>query len=118
MESLTFLTDKRDGRIKGRYCANGSILRHWMKKLEVSIPTVALESLILELVIDAYEDVEFVIVAIPNTFIKTDNPKKLGDQRDIRKFRGKLSHILAEIAPEMYASYITYENGKSALYLE
>ena len=71
MESLTFLTDKRDGRIKGRYCANGSILRHWMKKLEVSIPTVALESLILKKVIDDYEEREVAIVDITKVFIQT-----------------------------------------------
>ena len=79
-----------------------------MNKKDVSFPTVALESLILELVIDAYEDVEFVIVDIPNTFIKTENPKKLGDQRDIRKFRGKLSHILVDITTQVHGPYITY----------
>ena len=71
MESLTFLTDKRDGRIKGQDCANGSILGHWIKKLEVSIPTVALESLILKKVIDDYEEREVAIVDITNVFIQT-----------------------------------------------
>ena len=32
MESLIFLTEKRDGKIKARACANGSVQRKWMDK--------------------------------------------------------------------------------------
>ena len=69
-------------------------------------------------VIGPYEEREFEIVDIPNKFIQTDNPKKVVDQRDIIKIRGKLSQILVEIAPESYGPYITYENVKTVLYLE
>ena len=40
MESLIFLTEKRNGIIIGRACANGSIHREWMNKEELSSPTV------------------------------------------------------------------------------
>ena len=33
MESLIFLTEKRDGRIKARTVANGSIQRKWMERV-------------------------------------------------------------------------------------
>ena len=39
-------------------------------------------------------------------------------QRDIMKIRGKLAQILVEIAPEVYGTSITYDNGKSVIYLE
>ena len=55
MESLIFLTEKRDGIIKGQDCTNVIIPQDWKNKEEVSIPTVALESLILTSVIDAYK---------------------------------------------------------------
>ena len=53
-------------------------------------------------VIDAHEELEVAIVDIINTFIQTDNPKKMGDQRDIVKIRDKLELILVDIAPEFY----------------
>ena len=34
------------------------------------------------------------------------------------KIRGKLAHILVDIAPEVFGPYITYENEKPVLYLE
>ena len=52
---------------------------------------------------------------INNSFIQTDNPKNLGDQRDIIKIICKLAQILVEIAPEMYGPYIIYENGNAVI---
>ena len=69
-------------------------------------------------VIYAHKEIEVSIVDIPNSFIPTYNPKKVGDKRDIMKIRGKLAQILVEIAPEFYGPYITYENVKAVLYLE
>ena len=89
-----------------------------MNKKEVSSPTVALKSVILAVVIEGHEDREVVIVDTLNEFIKTYNPKEVGYQRDIIKIRGKLAHILVDIAPEVYGPYITYKNGKVVLYLE
>ena len=69
-------------------------------------------------IISNHEEREVAIVDIPNTFIQTDNPKKVVYQRGIIKIRGKLSHILVDIVPEVYRTYITYENVKGVLYLE
>ena len=115
MESLIFLMDKPDGIIKGKACANESIKKYCMSKEEVSSPTVALES-IMTAIINAHEEREVVIVDFPNAFIQTKNTKGMGYQRDIMKIRGKLAHILVNIAPELYGHYITYENVRSLLY--
>ena len=61
---------------------------------------------------------EDTIVDITNASIKTDNPKKVGDQINIMKIRGKLAQILVDIAPKVHGHYITYENGKAVVYLE
>ena len=55
MESLIFLTEKRDGRVKARTCANGSVQREWMAKEDTASPTTALESVIITAGIDAQE---------------------------------------------------------------
>ena len=69
-----------------------------MNKEEVSSPTFSLESVILTEVIYTHEEREVGIVYIQNEFTQIDNPKKVRDQRDIMKIRGKLAQILAEIA--------------------
>ena len=56
LESLIFLVQKRDGRIKARTCANGSVQRGWMSKDEAASPTAAVESILLTAVIDAAEE--------------------------------------------------------------
>ena len=49
------LKQKRDGKIKGRACADGRKQRRYIKRDKVSSPTVQLESLMITLLIDAYE---------------------------------------------------------------
>jgi hypothetical protein len=41
MESLLFLTEKRDGRIKGRMVYNGKPTRKWVGKDEATAPTAS-----------------------------------------------------------------------------
>ena len=102
MESLIFLTEKRDGRIKARTCANGSVQRQWMDKEDSASPTTALESVLITATIDAEEERDVATVDIPNAFIQTPIPQEEGKERIILKIRGPLVDILIEIAPEMY----------------
>jgi len=75
MSSLFFITEKRDGKIKGRTVADGSKQRLWINKEELSSPTVAVESVVLSAIIDAKEQREVTVVDIPNAFIHTNNEK-------------------------------------------
>jgi hypothetical protein len=52
---LIFLKEKRDGKIKARLCANGSVQREHVAKEEAAAPTVALESVFVTATIDAKE---------------------------------------------------------------
>ena len=55
LSSLMFLTQKRDGKIKGRACANGSKQREYINKESATLPTVAMDSLMIKAAIDAVE---------------------------------------------------------------
>jgi hypothetical protein len=55
MESLLFLTEKRDGRIKGRLVYNGKPTRKWLSKEEATSPTASLEGIFLTAINDAKE---------------------------------------------------------------
>jgi hypothetical protein len=45
MDSLIFLVEKSDGRIKARTCANGSLQRNYIDKEEATSPTALTEQL-------------------------------------------------------------------------
>jgi hypothetical protein len=55
---------------------------------------------------------------VPNAFVQTDIANKGIGEGIIMKIRGPLVDILVEIAPEVYADYVTYENGKKILYVK
>ena len=119
MESLIFIVEKRDGRIKARTVANGSKQRTWMSKEDAASPTVMLESVMLSAIIDAKEGREVAVVDIPNAFVQTANVKLKDDhQMDIMKIKGRLAEILVSIAPEVYAPYVVYEKGVPVIYVE
>ena len=105
LTSLIFLTEKRDGIIKARSCANGSKQRLWMNKEDTASPTVALESISITAAIEAYEGREVATVDIPNAFIQTDNK----GEKVVMKVSGSLARILTNIAPNLYKHYLTLE---------
>ena len=53
MNSLFFFTEKRDGTIKARACANGSSQRHYISKEKAASPKVSTESILITSVLDA-----------------------------------------------------------------
>ncbi len=53
LTSLIFLKEQRDGKIKARSCANGSVQREHVAKEEAAAPTVAFESVFVTATIDA-----------------------------------------------------------------
>ena len=52
MESLIFLVEKRDGRVKSRIVANGSTQRSYVSKEEAASATASTDSIIITGVVD------------------------------------------------------------------
>ena len=52
MRALMLLTQKRDGRYKGRMVYNGKPTREWLSREDSTSPTAMLESIMLTLAID------------------------------------------------------------------
>ena len=76
MNSLIFLTQKRDGTIKARACANGSTQRSYINKDEAASPTVTTEALLTTAVIDAKQKRDIITLDIPNAFVQTPLPQE------------------------------------------
>jgi hypothetical protein len=117
LESLIFLIEKRDGRVKARTCANGSVQRQWMHKDDAASPTAAIESILLTAVIDAFEDRAVATVDIPNAFIQTNVGNDKDNDRIVMKVRGPLVDYLLRINYQKYHDKVVYENNVKVLYL-
>jgi hypothetical protein len=81
VESLLFLEEKRDGRLKGRHCANGSTQHDYMTKEDASSPTVMTESIMITSTVEAAEGRDVMTMDIPNAFVQTGITYEDGDQR-------------------------------------
>ena len=92
MKALIFLTEKRDGTIKARSCADGSKQRLWMNKDDTASPTVMLESIFLTCLVDTIEGRDVTVVDIPNAFIQTRH----SGEKVILKIQGKLAELLCK----------------------
>ena len=118
MESPIFLTQKKDGRIKARTCANGSTQREYTSRYEAASPTALTESHIITAVIDAKQGRDVMTADIPNAFVQTDITKSKNEDRTIMKIRGQLVDILVKIAPEQYQDFVRFEGNQTILYVE
>jgi hypothetical protein len=118
MESLIFVTEKRDGRMKGRFCANGSTQREYIDRDEAASPTASTDSILITGVIDAKQQRDVMTADIPNAFVQTDINAKEKGQRVIMKIRGPLVDLLLEISSEIYSSFVVNEGKSKVLYVQ
>ena len=104
LESLLFITEKRDGRIKSRKCAMGNKQRTYggYDKSAGSSPTVTTKGLVLTCWINAFEGQKLAIVDIGTAFLHADN------EEEVRmKLRGNIVELLVQLKPTMYRKYVT-----------
>jgi len=91
MQSLMYVTEKRDGRMKGRMVYDGSKTRSWIDADDAASPTVSQESIFLTATIDAYEDRDIMTADVPNAFIQAEMPLvEDGEERVMMKITGGL----------------------------
>ena len=115
MNSLIFLTKKRDGTIKARACANGSVQRHYITKQEATSPTVTTKGLLTTCVIEAKQGRDVMTLDIPNAFVQTSLPES--NEQIIMKFNGRLLDIMMQGFPHVYKQYVQMENKTKTLYV-
>lgn len=114
LKYLMFLKKKRDGRVKGRGCADGRKQRKYIPKGDASSPTISIEAVFILVTIAAKERRNVITVDIPGAFMQTD----LEGEKIHIKFEGRMAELLATIDPSLYREHVIMENGKSVLYAE
>ena len=116
MNSLIFLTEKRDGTIKARACANGSVQRKYIHKEDAASPTVSVETLLTTCVIDAKQNRNVRTLDIPNAFVQTKLPEN--EERIIMRINGKLVELIVELFPSQYEEFIYRKNSNQVIFVE
>ena len=115
LDAVNLIELKRDGRLKGRSCANGSKQRSYLTEYDsVASPTVSLEGFFTTLLIGAYEGREHISFDVPGAFLQAEMPD---DKLVLLRFKGRMAEMLGEVNDE-YNKHITYENGKKVLYVK
>ena len=118
---MMLLTEKNNEEktVKGRLVYDGSRTRDWVSREDAASPTVFMESISLTTVIDAKENRDIMTADIPNAFIQAHMLEiKNGEHHVIMKITGVLVDLLVKLAPDVYTSYVVFENGKKILYVE
>ena len=101
LESLIFLAEKRDGRVKGRACTNGALQSDYIPKEDAASPTISTESILLTGTIEAKERRDILTSDVPHAFVQTDM-EKIDNEKVIMKIRGPLVEMLISLDPELY----------------
>ena len=118
LPAVNLIKEKWNGDLKGRTCADGSRQRRYLKQDEsVASPTASLESLIVTLLIDAYEGRYVGTYDVPGAYLQASLSPKPGNERVLMRLVGNFVDIMCKVNPE-HLKNVTIENGKKVLYME
>jgi hypothetical protein len=113
LREITLVKRKRSGKMKARTVADGRPQRDYVPKEQSSSPTVSSDAFLMTCLVDALEkrDVAIgdVVGAYLNAHMKDFVIMKVTNKNHIE--------ILCRINPN-YENYVTYENGRPALYVQ
>lgn len=119
MEALVFLTEKRDGAIKGQCIHNGEEMRKWLTREDSASPTAAHESTMITSTVNAKEQRDIMTADLPNAFVQTEMPEtKEGDERVVMKITGVLVDMLVQLNPELHGSHVAFKGNRKVLHVQ
>jgi Reverse transcriptase (RNA-dependent DNA polymerase) len=110
LRAVNLIKEKRTGEIKGRTCADGSVQRSLYDKSETTSPTVATDSLMYTILVDAKERRDVATADVVGAYLNADM-----DAYTLMKLTGETVDIMVKV-DDMYKKYVTYENNKPVLY--
>jgi hypothetical protein len=112
--SLMFLTEKRNGDVKGRACADGRKQREDFTKQDATSPTVSNEAIFLTALIEALEERDVACFDIPGAFLHAET-----DEDVIMLLKGRLAELMVMVEPSLYRKYVTFSSkGEPMLYVK
>jgi hypothetical protein len=113
LDAVNLIKEKRDGKVKGRTCANGSTQRSYIPREEAKSPTISLEALMALFIIFAHEKRATAVFDVPGAYLHADLPE---GKFALLKITGQFVDIVCEVNPE-FKQDVRYENGIKVLYV-
>jgi len=114
LRAINLIKEKRDGKIKGRTCADGSKHRMFVPREDASSPTLAVESLMALLVVFAHEKRDVAVFDVPGAYLHADLP---ADKFVLLKIEGHFVDIMVDVNPD-FKEGVRFKNAKKALYVQ
>jgi hypothetical protein len=108
---LMFMVLKRNGSLKTRGCANGSVQRLYTNKEDVSSPTPDFYAFKFVCAVIAREARDVATVDLPGFFLQTDQ-----DELILLKVTGAVALLLVE-SDSKWKKHLRKENGKWVIYV-
>ena len=107
MRAINLIKVKRDGKVKGRTCDDGSSQRKYVPREEASSKTISLESIMALLLINAYEERDVAIFDVPGAYLHADVPE---EKIAILKIEGDFVDIICDVNPEYCQHQYAHES--------
>jgi len=111
LRAINLIKEKRDGRIKGRTVADGSVQRELFTKDETTSPTVSTDALLMSLIIDGFEKRDVATADVEGAYLHADN-----EDYTLLRLENESVDIMCSVW-EGYREFVTTEGGKKVLYL-
>jgi Reverse transcriptase (RNA-dependent DNA polymerase) len=112
LRAINLIKEKRDGKLKGRTVADGSVQRSLYDKSETASPTVSPDALLLSIIIDAHEGRDVATADIAGAYLKADM-----DDFVLMKFTGESVNVLCELNHK-HLPFVVVEKGGKVLYVK
>jgi Reverse transcriptase (RNA-dependent DNA polymerase) len=112
LPAINLIKEKRDGKIKGRTCADGHSQRTLYPREETASPTMSNEALFLSLMIDAKEHQDVGIADVQGAYLNAVMMDFV-----LMRISGRAVEIFCTVNPE-YRPYVFYENGVPVLLVQ
>ena len=98
LDAMNIIELKRDGRVKGQSCANGSKQKLYLKEYQlVASPTISLKGLFAVLLVRSFEGRKFSSFDVPGAFLQAE----LGaDQFILLKLKGRIATMMCDVNPK------------------
>jgi hypothetical protein len=111
LRAINLIKEKRCGKLKGRTVADGRPQRNLYDKSQTASPTVATDSLMVSIMIDAHEKRDVATADVAGAYLKAYMKDYV-----LMKFTGASVDILCEMNPK-YVLFVVIENGVKVLYV-
>ena len=109
---LMFMIMKRNGNIKSRGVANGSVQRAYTDKEDCSSPTPDYYAFKYIIAVIAKEGRDCATVDLPGFFLQTEQEEEI-----LLKLTGSVAILLTESDPAKWKKHLVKENGKDVIYV-